>query len=173
MPSYSIHIACANEFLKKNKISNPNLFMQGVLAVDMAIDKSKSHYSNTSDTSNLKNYLRNKVNIDRYLSENNVTSDFDKGYLFHLITDYRFYTEFLSDDFILNTTQEEFGKIIYHDYNSINEYIKNKYKVEYPDIIKKYDLDNHEEPLILKYDLLDDFIKQISMIDLDSYLIKK
>ena len=169
MPCFSIHIACANEFLKKNTIIDSNSFIQGVTAVDLAPDKFKSHYSNTNDTSDLKRYLINKVNINKYLNENKVISDFDKGYLFHLLTDYYFYTTFFPDSFISNTSFDEFKKNLYHDYASINKYIKTKYKVEYPEIIKKYDFDNDELPLILSYDKLDSFIEQMGKINLDSF----
>lgn len=170
MPSFSVHLACANEYLKKHDISDRDSFLKGVISVDLAQDKYKSHYSNTSDTSDLKTYLSNKVNVERYLSENLVRSDFDKGYLLHLLTDYYFYTKFFSEEFISKLTYTEFKKIIYHDYSSINKYITKKYDVIYTDEIKMYEDDNRETPIVLFPDLLDKFIEEVSSLDLDDFI---
>ena len=169
MASFSIHIAAANEYLKKNNIDNPELFMDGVVDVDLTDDRFKSHYSNTNDTSNLEYYLDNKVNIKKYLEENEVKSDYERGYLFHLLTDYYFYTSFFDKGFISNIGFSEFKSILYHDYNSINEYMKEKYGVVYSDRIKKYDASNSDEPIILKKEQLSAFVEKMGNIDLEVY----
>lgn len=173
MPSFSIHISCVNRYFEKRNITPSPDFIRGVLDVDLSENKFKSHYSKTTDTSDLIAYLNGKVDIDRFLSKNDVSSDYDKGYFFHLLTDYYFYTSFFSEDFLTNLLYEDFKTIIYHDYESINKYLKDKYHVTYFDEIKKYDFTNNEEPIVLKFDLLDSFIDMISSIDIDDYIKSK
>ena len=169
MPCFSVHIACANEFMKKNKIVDHNMFIQGVIDVDLTEDRLESHYSNTSDKSDLKYFLKNRVSIDKYLSKNKITSDYDRGYFFHLLTDYYFYTSFFKKEFISKITHDEFKRILYHDYDAINDYIKNKYSVVFPDCIKKYDCSSSDKPLVLIYEDLDSFIEKMGNIKLEDF----
>ena len=45
MASFMIHLAAANEYLKNHDIDNKEDFILGVLAVDLAQDRIKSHYT--------------------------------------------------------------------------------------------------------------------------------
>lgn len=120
MPGYVIHLAVANEYMKKNKneIKNKDEFLLGIMAPDFVDDKSKTHYGPQSS----------QVSLRKYLQENEINSDFDKGYFLHLITDFIFYNK------ILDTISKE----IYNDYDILNKYLSEKYEVEILDKIKKY-----------------------------------
>lgn len=173
MPCFSIHLAVANEYLKKNIIADKDAFIKGIMDVDNLPDTYKCHYSShNNDKSNLKHYLSNKVNINKYLETNTLKTDYDKGYFLHLLTDYHFYTSktFFSNEFLSNLTVDKFKEIIYQDYPTINDHIKNKYNVTYPDEVKKWDISSSCEPNILNIDKVDDFINKISSIDLNSYI---
>ena len=55
MPSYAIHLAVAEEYLKKSNCSKENheKFIKGVIYPDMVKDKSLSHYGINSSVSDL------------------------------------------------------------------------------------------------------------------------
>ena len=171
MASFVIHLAIANVYLKKHYIENKDDFIKGVLSVDLAPDKIKSHYTKYTDKSNLKKFLSGKVSLDNYLQENSVNSDFDKGVLIHLITDYEFYTNFLDEDKISLFDYKTFKNYIYHDYEVVNDYIKKKYEVVVPKIISKYDLSNEEKKCyLIDRKKLDEFIINMGLINLDDYI---
>ena len=59
MPSYAIHLAVAEEYLKKSNCSKENheKFIKGVIYPDMVKDKSLSHYGSNSSVSDLSKFL--------------------------------------------------------------------------------------------------------------------
>ncbi len=174
MASFVIHLAAANEYLKKHDIKNKEDFLMGVISVDIAEDKFKSHYTKTKDTSNLKRYLEGKVQLKEFLDNNTLDSDYNKGVYFHLITDYEFYNGFFDEEKIDKLDYPEFKKQLYHDYGVINLGVKAKYNVVFPDIISKYDGTNGEtECYLIDQERLDTFIKTLGTIDLESYPIPK
>lgn len=172
MASFVIHLAAANEYLKKHDIKNKEDFLMGVISVDIAEDKFKSHYTKTRDTSDLKRYLEGKVQLKEFLDNNSLDSDYNKGVYFHLITDYEFYNNFFDEDKIDQLDYPTFKKYLYHDYGVINLNVKEKYNVVFPDIISKYDGTNGEkECYLIDQGKLDIFIKTLGEIDIESYPI--
>ena len=85
MPGFVIHIAVAQEYLKKHKKSFSEDFILGSIEPDFTDNKSETHYGKSSSSTNLKNYL----------SKNKICTDFERGYFLHLITDYLFYNHYL------------------------------------------------------------------------------
>lgn len=120
MPGYAIHLAVANEYMKKHpiEIKNKSDFLLGSISPDFTTKdkKGETHYGENSSVL----YLR------KYLEKNNIDTDFNKGYFLHLITDYIFYNK------LLEYTSTE----IYNDYDILNEYLVKKYNVEILDQIK-------------------------------------
>ena len=57
-----------------------------------------------------------------YLIKNDIKSDYDKGYFLHLVTDYLFYNK------LLECTSKE----IYNDYDILNKFLIEEYKVKIP-----------------------------------------
>ena len=145
MASFMIHLAAANEYLKNHDIDNKEDFILGVLAVDLAQDRIKSHYTKYTDKTDLLKFLSGKVSLEDYLHENNVDTDYDKGIFFHLITDYEFYTNFLNKEKIERLDYTTFKEYIYHDYESVNNHVKSKYGVILPEKIKKYDYTSYDD----------------------------
>ena len=120
MPGYVIHLATANEYIRKheNEIQNKEEFFKGCIAPDETDKENKkiTHYGNGSD----------QVELRKYLQSNNIDSDYKKGYFLHLITDYIFYNKLL----------ECISKKIYNDYDILNDYLIKKYDVKLLDEIK-------------------------------------
>lgn len=174
MASSAIHLAAANVYLKKHDIKNREEFLMGVISVDIAEDKFKSHYTKTRDTSDLLKYLEGKVQLNEFLKENSLDSDYNKGRYFHLITDYEFFNGFLDEEKLSELDFTTFKKQLYHDYGAINLDVKAKYNVVFPDVIKKDDGTNGEtECFLIDTSKLDTFIETLGSIDLESYPVSK
>lgn len=166
MASYGIHLAIANKYLDKHPEENKNEFIQGTIAVDLAKDKIKSHYTGTTDHSDLRNFLNQKVVLSGYVKEKKLNSSYERGYFQHLITDYYFYTEFFNKNWIESVDYTEFKRVMYHDYSALNNYLIQKYGVQYPSTIENFE-SIEEEPEIIKEDAIDKFIEKMSEINLE------
>lgn len=149
MPGYVIHIAIANEYIKKHKKREKvNEFINGVIAPDLIDIKSKTHYGKSPAYTELKEFLKN----------NKIADSFNRGCFLHLITDYLFYNYYL----------EYYNKQdMYHDYDVLNRTLIEKYKVILPDNIKDKVFFIQDEPKILSLDLATKIIDEISSMDID------
>lgn len=125
MPGFQIHIAIGKRYIDKyNEIQNVEEFLDGVIAPDFVEDKSKSHYTVKTPKENLKRYLASKVNLETFLQENKVESDYEKGVFLHLLTDKLFFTEFFPDEYIKNVDYITFCKDLYTSYDETNHYLE-------------------------------------------------
>jgi len=117
MPGYVVHIAIAQEYLKKHQKEFSQDFILGSIEPDFTTDKSKSHYGKSPAYTNLSTFLKS----------NKINSDFQQGYFLHLVTDYLFYNYYV----------ENFRKPqIYDDYDFTNEDLIQKYNVNLPEKVK-------------------------------------
>ena len=107
MPGYVVHIAIAQEYLKKHNMKYSKDFIMGSVAPDFTNDKSKTHYGKSPAYTNLKNFLL----------KNNIDTDYKKGLFLHLVTDYLFYNKYI--------TKVEKPQI-YNDYDYTNKEIIEK-----------------------------------------------
>ena len=149
MPGYVIHLAVAEQYLRKHKNNKENYedFIEGVIFPDSVKDKSLTHYGNGSSNSNLY----------KFLEENKLDNSFKKGYFIHLLTDYLFYNKYI----------EVFSKDIYNDYDILNQKLIDKYNVILPEKIKQYVFFKDGELKILSYDLIEKLVEEISNMDID------
>ena len=148
MPGYIVHIATAKEYLrKKNKKIEEN-FIQGAIAPDLTDDKSKTHYGKSPAYTNLKKFLDN----------NKIDTDFNKGFFLHLVTDYLFYNYYLER---LEKPQ------IYNDYDYTNKTIIEKYNLTIPKNVKDKVFFKEGIPKILTLELAYKVIEKISSMDLE------
>ena len=148
MPGYVIHIATAQEYLKKhNSVENVDEFIKGVIYPDSTSDKSTTHYGISSGYSN----------IGKFLESNKIDTSFNRGYFLHLITDYLFYNYYL----------DKFSKDIYNDYDIINARLIEKYNVNLPIEVKDRVFFKHGETKVLNYNLACKVIDEISNLDID------
>ena len=127
MPGFQIHLAIGERYIEKHDIKNKRQFLKGILAPDFVQNKSISHYTIKTSKENLKEYLKNKVNLEEYFKQNNPKTDYEKGILLHLLTDKLFFTNFFPDEYIENITYQQFCKDLYSSYDETNHYIEEKY----------------------------------------------
>ena len=150
MPGYVIHLAVAEQYLKKHKETKEdyNEFIEGVIFPDNVEDKSKTHYGVGSANSNLYKFLQDK----------NIETSFNRGHFLHLLTDYIFYNRYI----------EAMSKeIIYNDYDLLNKELIEKYNVNVPDKIKSQVFHKEKGTLkILSRELVDKLIEDVSNLDI-------
>lgn len=148
MPGYVIHIAIAQEYLRKKGKEYNEDFIKGSVYPDLTNKKFETHYGKSPAFTNLKEFiLKNEIN-----------TQLNKGKFLHLITDYLFYNYYLE-----KMSKEH----IYNDYDISNKNLIERYNVK---LIKEIqDAVNFKdgEMQLLTYSLLYKMIDEISDLDLD------
>lgn len=147
MPGYVIHIAIAQEYLRKNKKEYSEDFIKGTIAPDMIKPKSESHYGKSPAYTELNKFLLN----------NKLDSDYIKGYFLHLVADYLFYNKYLD-----RIEKDQ----IHNDYDCINKELIEKYNIKILDSIKDKVYYKNDEPKIVTLELACRVIDEISELDL-------
>lgn len=185
MPGFQIHIAVGKRYIKKHRIENTKDFLRGTIAPDFVEDKSKSHYTRKTSKNTLKEYLKNKVDINTFLEENRIDTDYKKGVFLHLLTDKLFFTEFFSDEYINNVDYKTFVRDLYTSYNETNSCIERKYDIHFDSEIQKKmqkniqesrkekKMDEEKGKNIIPINKLENFIETVSDIDLNEYIKNK
>lgn len=149
MAGYVIHIAVAQEYLRKHNKKYNRDFILGSVLPDLTKDKSKTHYGKSPAYTNLK----------KFLLSNDLSTELNKGEFIHLITDYLFYNHYL----------EFFSKKdIYNDYDISNKNIIEKYNVKLLDEIKDTVFFKEGEMKVLNFDIIYKLIDEISDFDLET-----
>ena len=150
MAGYVIHLAIAEEYLKKHKDVKEDYeeFIKGVIYPDSVTDKSLTHYGIKSS----------KVILKDFLQDNEINNSYMRGYFLHLITDYLFYNKYL----------EKFSKDIYNDYDILNKRLIEKYNVVLPVNIQNNVFYKEWETKILTMELAIKIIDEISDLNLNA-----
>lgn len=150
MAGYVIHLAIAEEYLKKHKDVKEDYdeFIKGVIYPDSVTDKSLTHYGIKSS----------KVILKDFLQDNEINNSYMRGYFLHLITDYLFYNKYL----------EKFTKDIYNDYDILNKRLIEKYNVVLPENIQNNVFYEDGETKILIMELAIKIIDEISDLNLNA-----
>ena len=151
MPGYVIHLAVAEEYLKKHKDEDYNEFINGVIFPDSIKDKLLTHYGEKSSVSNLYEFLK----------ANKLENSFKRGYFLHLLTDYLFYNKYI----------DRMSKDMYNDYDILNKILIEKYDVRLPESVKDTVFFKDGQLVILSLELITKMIDDISNMDLE--LIEK
>lgn len=112
------------------------------------------------------------------MEEHNNLNDFELGWFIHLITDYLFFKECFSEEYLKSISYETFCKDLYEAYECLNDYITKKYQItidDYKAYPSEYYPGKEYHKCILKKEEIDHFINEVSSIDIDKYikLIKK
>lgn len=155
MPSFVIHLAVAEEYIRRHKkeIKNIEEFKKGSIDPDITDNKYKSHYGN---------YAEKHIGLKPFLeqTEIDINSDYGKGYFIHLLADEIFYhNDFKKEHDYTMTHNLNF----YNDYDCLNGKLLKKYKnITLPDELKKYTKQIKEKPKFLNYKRVKKFIKNIS-----------
>lgn len=170
MPSLTIHIAIGKEYIRKHKeeIKNETEFIKGTIAPDLnesmtELNKNKNitHYGKWG------NY-QVKTDIELFLNDEKVdiSKDYWKGYLLHLLVDYYFYNKYFKkeyEDIIKNNDK------FYYDFDCLNYILIPKYRIDVINSLKKYmAIDkNRTKTKYLKEDKIINFIEKMSNIDFE------
>jgi len=125
--SIIIHLAVGEVYCKNYTIKNKDEFMQGVADPDLFTLNGKerkiiTHYGDfIKERTTIKEVFEKKVNLKKYLKDNNLDNDYNKGYFLHLLTDYLFFTRFLyKPEFETKDLDNQILKILYVDYKKVN-----------------------------------------------------
>lgn len=153
MAGYVIHLAVAQEYLKKHSDIKEDYeqFIEGVIYPDSVSDKSLTHYGEKSS----------KVILKDFLKENKLEDSYKRGYFLHLVTDYLFYNKYL----------DIFTKDIYNDYDILNKFLIEKYNVKIPQNIQDKIFYKEGDTKLLTKELSEKVIDEIS--DLNLNIIEK
>ena len=134
MPSIHIHLAIAERYVEKHEINNKNELLEGSIAPDFVRPKSISHYSVIrKEKVSVMQKLNDSANLRNYLKENEIKSDFDRGYALHILADELFFKEFFTEEYFEKHTEEEFFQNLYESYDALNLYLIEKYNIEISD----------------------------------------
>lgn len=147
MPSYVMHIAIAQEYLKRHK-EDREQFINGTIFPDVTTDKSLTHYGKSPAYTSLKRFLEN----------NKLDNSFIKGHFLHLITDYLFYNKYL-DRLVKD--------ILYNDYDILNKDLIEKYEVILPENVLDKIFYKTGNALILNMELACRVIDEISKLEIE------
>ena len=108
MACATIHLAVAKKYLEEHKELNYDKVIAGTLYPDAASNNDESHYTNKSRESDNVSHVRGKVNLYAFLKEHEILNEFELGWFLHLVTDYLFFKECFSDEYLLNNSYEDF-----------------------------------------------------------------
>lgn len=175
MACATIHLAIAKKYLDNHKELDYEKFIEGTLYPDAVEDKDKSHYTDKNRGSDNISHLRGKVNLYSFLKEHENIESFERGWFLHLITDYLFFEECFTTEYLLKNSYSDFCKDLYFAYNCLNLYISEKYNIIEEDY-KSYPSEHYSgipyQNCILSLEMIDDFIERVSSINLDNYIMK-
>lgn len=175
MASPVIHLAIAKKYLEKNKNLNDKEVIAGTLYPDATSNNDKSHYTDPNRGSDNLSYIRGKVNLFAFLEEHKELNDFEIGWFLHLVTDYLFFENCFSKEYLLNNSYEKFCQDLYFAYDCLNTYIPEKYgitKSYYNDYPSEYYPGIPYEDCLLSKEMIDEFIDFVSSIPLIEYIEK-
>lgn len=157
MPSYVIHVAIGQEYIKKHpgNIQNKEQFIQGVIAPDRDENKQKAHFCITD---------RTNIQLCDYIKTHSILSDYEKGYYLHLLTDYLFYSVMFKEE---NKTAQKEGVGLYSDYDVLTKPLILKYQVELPKEIEQYSRFVEGKLTYLAFDKISEFIDLVSSFQIE------
>ena len=183
MPSFNIHLAVAVKYCEKNNIENKADFYRGSIDPDLVKDKSISHYTGMRDKNHLRQYVFEKVRLNEFLKDNKVETDYEKGVFLHLATDFIFYQEFLSDEYLATVGFDGMIQDLYYSYRITNPYLEEKYNIHSLNLddvmnnnikqtLTRMQVDNSKGNNLLPENKMDNFINKMSKLDIETYIEK-
>lgn len=101
MASSAIHLAIAKKYLEKHSELNYAQVIAGTLYPDATKDKDLSHYNSKDLGHDNVSHVRSKVNLYHFLEEHHHLNDFEVGWFYHLVTDYLFFEECFTEEYLL------------------------------------------------------------------------
>lgn len=160
MPSFNIHIAIANQYMKyhPDEIKNKEDFIKGNIAPDLSSNKYESHYDN---------YAERHKGLSKFIEQTviDIHSDYGKGYFLHLIADELFYHKIFREEHIM---AKKMNINFYHDWDCLNKPIIKEYKIEKvpEEAVKYFNIASKEKTQFLDFEKVKKFIDDLSKISL-------
>ncbi len=102
MASFNIHLAVGKVYMDNHEIKEKIEFIKGILDPDLAEDDHASHYTVKRTNGTLKEHLQTKVDLKKYLDQNNIQNYYEKGFFLVLLTDYKFFNVFFYECYLVN-----------------------------------------------------------------------
>ena len=175
MACSTIHLAVAKQYLEKHQQFNYEKVIAGTLSPDASSNNDLSHYTALNRGSDNVSHVRGKVNLYAFLKEHKTLNDFELGWFLHLVTDYLFFEECFSENYLLNNSYETFCKDLYFAYEHLNLYLTETYQItesDYKDYPSEFYEGKPYENCILPIEMIDQFICRVSNSDLELYIQK-
>ena len=152
MAGYVIHLAVGKAYIKNNSdVQDVDKFLEGTIMPDM-LQKPQSHFGD--DTA--------KPGLDAFVNSHPMSSDFNKGYFLHLITDYLFYNKYLENF--------EWTPDVYDDYDRLNKILMERYNIQIPDEIKSVVQFKDDELKVFNLESICKFIETVGKINIDELI---
>ncbi len=175
MACLSIHLAIAKKYLENHKKLDYKKFIAGTLFPDADSDNDKTHYTNKERGCDNVSHVRSKVSLYKFLEEHKTLDAFELGWFFHLVTNYLFFLECFTEEYLRSKTYQDFCNELYHAYFCVNLYMEEKYNItkeDYKAYPEEYYPGIPYEECILPKEMVDAFIKRVSHINIESYIEK-
>lgn len=175
MASAAMHVAIAKKYLEQHNNLNYEEVIRGTSYPDAETNSIELHYPKSYIIGKSAISVYNKVYLPTFLEEHETLNDFEIGWFLHLVTDYLFFQECFTSDYLKNKSTEKFCKELYHAYDCLDFYLFTKYHITIDDF-KEYPSEYYPgipyEDCILPKEMVDSFIKRVSSIDLEKYILK-
>ena len=185
MPCLAIHLAVAKKYLEKHQEEDYNDFILGTIAPDINLDninkyingvsddKNSHHFGTNYKSDNIIEYMKNKVDFNKFFASNDINTSFLRAYFLHLLCDYYFFGDYIDDDRLKGLSFTDVVKIGYNDYDLITPMLIKKYDLKVPSQIKSMINGEGVGTLqILDENIIDSFINNMSNINLDEEMKK-
>ena len=182
MPCLAMHLAIAKEYLNKYPEEDEEEFILGTIAPDIDMpyidkyingvnsDKNSHHFGDNYNTTDAIEYMKKKVNFGKFFASNDLSTSFLRAYFLHLISDYLFFGEYITQEDIKGMSFVEIRDKGYADYNRITSKLIEKYNLVIPECIKEMVSGYSEGELeILKENQVYKFIEDISNININDF----
>ena len=180
MPCLAMHLAVAKKYLEKHPEENKEDFILGTIAPDINMsnigeyingvteDKNSHHFGLNYQTKNIIEYMKKKVDFSLFFQSNDINTSFLRAYFLHLLCDYRFFGDYITDERLFGLSFKEAAKIGYNDYDLITPILISKYDLEIPEEIRSIVMGKGEGHIkILDENLVYRFIDEMAYVNLD------
>jgi|GEM_PF-1812880 len=196
MPDFLTHLAIAKRYAEKNNIVGEEArdFYDGNISVDLMKNKNDAHYRKPApEKLTIENLNKDRIDFNKFFTENKIETFFEKGILLHLIVDNYCYPIVLDSQRFLQEIEKgvRARAVIIKTFNSVANYLRTRYEIDFDMTSKKKEI---EEKLIIwdkqhigtEFDTelnlldtpeaikkLDDFIELSSNINIEAFISNK
>lgn len=176
MASSPIHLAIAKNYLRKYNELDKEQVLIGTIYPDTVKDKNISHYADLEKRGkdNVSN-LQGKVNLYSFLQEHGISNSFEFGWFIHLVTDYLFFDELFTPQYLLTHSFLEFRRDLYYAYDCLTNYLLEKYGITIEDYTiypSEFFPGKGYHECLFTFEIIDNFIIRVSSINVEEYVKK-